>query len=377
MNCLISSFNLVRETNKEEDIMRHFIEISDFSKEELISLVEVGQDIMQNPAKYADAMKGRLLATLFYEPSTRTRFSFEAAMLRLGGQVIGFSEAQNSSVAKGESIKDTIRTVACYADIAVMRHYLEGAPKLASVYSDIPVVNAGDGGHQHPTQTLTDLLTIQMEKGRLTNLNVVLCGDLKNGRTVHSLVKALSKFENNSFYFVSPKELKIPDYIKNQIKDCEFFEMESLEEGLPMADVLYMTRIQRERFADPEQYERLKDSCILNKHKMVLAKSDMIVMHPLPRVNEISEDVDSDPRAVYFPQAKYGMYVRMALILKMVTEKENSAENHEEHRHELYSSCSNPKCVSNHEKLEKVGFGLLDKENHVYACEYCDTYYAV
>ncbi|WP_353106695.1 aspartate carbamoyltransferase [Acetoanaerobium noterae] len=357
--------------------MKHFIEVSDFSKEELISLIEVGQDIMQNPAKYGDAMKGRLLATLFYEPSTRTRFSFEAAMLRLGGQVIGFSEAQNSSVAKGESVKDTIRTVACYADIAVMRHYLEGAPKLASVYSDIPVVNAGDGGHQHPTQTITDLLTIQMEKGRLTNLNVVLCGDLKNGRTVHSLVKALSKFENNTFYFVSPKELKIPDYIKNHIKDSLFFEMETLEEGLPMADVLYMTRIQRERFADPEQYEKLKDSCVLTKHKMVLAKSDMIVMHPLPRVNEISEDVDSDPRAVYFPQAKYGMFVRMALILKLVSEKENSAENHEEHRHELYSSCSNPKCVSNHEKLEKVGFGLLDKENHIYACEYCDTYYAV
>ena len=238
--------------------MKHFIEVSDFSKEELISLIEVGQDIMQNPAKYGDAMKGRLLATLFYEPSTRTRFSFEAAMLRLGGQVIGFSEAQNSSVAKGESVKDTIRTVACYADIAVMRHYLEGAPKLASVYSDIPVVNAGDGGHQHPTQTITDLLTIQMEKGRLTNLNVVLCGDLKNGRTVHSLVKALSKFENNTFYFVSPKELKIPDYIKNHIKDSLFFEMESLEDALPMADVLYMTRIQRERFADPEQYEKLK-----------------------------------------------------------------------------------------------------------------------
>ena len=201
--------------------MKHFIEVSDFSKEELISLIEVGQDIMQNPAKYGDAMKGRLLATLFYEPSTRTRFSFEAAMLRLGGQVIGFSEAQNSSVAKGESVKDTIRTVACYADIAVMRHYLEGAPKLASVYSDIPVVNAGDGGHQHPTQTITDLLTIQMEKGRLTNLNVVLCGDLKNGRTVHSLIKALSKFENNTFYFVSPKALKIPKKIKNHIKKKE------------------------------------------------------------------------------------------------------------------------------------------------------------
>lgn len=357
--------------------MRHFIEVSDFSKEELTNLIDVAKDIMENPAKYADAMKGRLLATLFYEPSTRTRFSFEAAMLRLGGQIIGFSEAQNSSVSKGESIKDTIRTIACYADMAVMRHYLEGAPKLASIYSDIPVINAGDGGHQHPTQTTTDLLTISMEKGRLDNLNIVLCGDLKNGRTVHSLVKALSQFENNTFYFVSPKELKIPDYVKTYIKDNNFFEVSSLEDILPVADVLYMTRIQRERFEDPKEYDRLKGLFILNKNKMVLAQKDMIVMHPLPRVNEISEDVDNDKRAVYFPQAKYGMYVRMALILKLMKDKEESKGDFENERYQLYSSCDNQKCVSNHEKMDKVGFGLLDPEKHIYTCEYCDANHAM
>lgn len=357
--------------------MRHFIEVSDFSRQELTNLIDVAKDIMENPSKYADAMKGRLLATLFYEPSTRTRFSFEAAMLRLGGQIIGFSEAQNSSVSKGESIKDTIRTIACYADIAVMRHYLEGAPKLASAYSDIPVINAGDGGHQHPTQTTTDLLTISMEKGRLDNLNIVLCGDLKNGRTVHSLVKALSQFENNTFYFVSPKELKIPDYVKSYIKESSFFEVSSLEDILQSADVLYMTRIQRERFEDPKEYDRLKDLFILNKNKMILAKKDMIVMHPLPRVNEISEDVDKDKRAVYFPQAKYGMYVRMALILKLMKEKEESRDGFEDSRHQLYSTCDNNKCVSNHEKMDKVGFGLLDPEKHIYTCEYCDSNYAM
>lgn len=352
--------------------MKHFIEVSDFSAEEISELLEISADIMKNPSDYQNRMSGRLLCTLFYEPSTRTRFSFEAAMIRLGGHVIGFSEAQNSSVSKGESIKDTIRTVACYSDIAVMRHYLEGAPKLASAYSSIPVVNAGDGGHQHPTQTTTDLLTIQMEKGRLDNLSIVLCGDLKNGRTVHSLVKALSKFENNTFYFISPPQLKIPDYIKNYLKNDLFFEFESIEEALPMADVLYMTRIQKERFDDIQEYNSVRNHCILTKPKLRLAKDDMIIMHPLPRVNEISEDIDKDKRAVYFKQARYGMFVRMALIIKLIEMNESLQELKNETKYELYSRCVNPKCVTNHEHVEKVGFGLSDRQNHIYSCEYCD-----
>jgi aspartate carbamoyltransferase catalytic subunit len=293
----------------------------DFSTEELEELFLLADKIIEAPERYVKSCEGKLLATLFYEPSTRTRFSFEAAMLRLGGQVIGFSEPNSSSVAKGESISDTIRTVACYADMAVMRHPKEGAPKVASACTDIPVVNAGDGGHQHPTQTLTDLLTIRQEKGSFYHLVVGLCGDLKFGRTVHSLIKALSRYDNVSFIMISPQELKIPEYVRKEIlikNNIPFEETENMLEALPKLDVLYMTRVQRERFFNEEDYVRLKDRYILDAAKMKLAKGDMMVLHPLPRVNEISIDVDSDPRALYFKQAKYGMYIRMALIMSLL-----------------------------------------------------------
>lgn len=300
---------------------RSLIEPTNFTLEEQDEIFNLADEIIKAPEKFADACKGKLLATLFYEPSTRTRFSFEAAMLRLGGQIIGFSEPNSSSTAKGESIADTIRTVACYADIAVMRHPKEGAPQIAAQYSDIPVINAGDGGHQHPTQTLTDLLTIRTIKGTLNNLTIGCCGDLKFGRTVHSLIKALSAYENNKFILISPEELKVPDYIRKEIlekKNIEFKQVKTMEEAMKEIDILYMTRVQRERFFNEEDYIRLKDSFILDSKKMSLAKDDMAVLHPLPRVNEIAYEVDSDKRAYYFPQAKFGMYVRMALILKLL-----------------------------------------------------------
>ncbi|QCX34572.1 aspartate carbamoyltransferase [Caloramator sp. E03] len=300
---------------------RHLIDPMDFSVEEIDSILDLADKIVENPEKYAHACDGKLMATLFYEPSTRTRFSFEAAMLRLGGKVIGFSEPNSSSVAKGESVADTIRTISCYADIAVMRHPKEGAPKVASLYSEIPLINAGDGGHQHPTQTLTDLLTIRSVKKTLSNLTIGLCGDLKFGRTVHSLIKSMSRYENNKFLLISPKELKVPDYIRKEVlekKNIEFKEVERIEEVIDTLDILYVTRVQRERFFNEEDYVRLKDSYILDMKKMKMAKEDMIVMHPLPRVNEIAYEVDSDKRAYYFKQAKYGMFVRMALIMKLL-----------------------------------------------------------
>lgn len=300
---------------------RHLIDPMDFTLEELNEVFNLADQIIASPEEFAHTCEGKILATLFYEPSTRTRFSFEAAMLRLGGKVLGFSEPNSSSAAKGESVADTIRTVACYADIAVMRHPKEGAPKVASMYSDIPVINAGDGGHQHPTQTLTDLLTIKTVKKSLSNQTIGLCGDLKFGRTVHSLIKALSRYENNKFVLISPNELKIPDYIRKEIlqkNNIEFVEVERMEEVIDKLDILYMTRVQRERFFNEEDYIRLKDSYILDGEKMKLAKEDMIVLHPLPRVNEISYEVDLDPRACYFRQAKYGMFVRMALIAKLL-----------------------------------------------------------
>ncbi|KPU42728.1 aspartate carbamoyltransferase catalytic chain [Oxobacter pfennigii] len=300
---------------------RHLIDPMDFTVEEMAQVFDLADKIIEDQRKYADVCKGKLLATLFYEPSTRTRFSFEAAMLRLGGQVIGFSEPGSSSVSKGESIADTIRTVACYTDIAVMRHPKEGAPKVASMHSDIPVINAGDGGHQHPTQTLTDLLTIRSEKRRLTDLTIGLCGDLKFGRTVHSLIKAMSRYSNNKFILISPDELKIPEYIKEiilQKNNVEFLECKNLESVIGDLDILYMTRVQRERFANEDDYLRLKDSYILDCEKMKKANPEMMVLHPLPRVNEISYEVDNDKRAYYFKQAKYGMFVRMALIAKLL-----------------------------------------------------------
>ncbi|MBR6095251.1 MAG: aspartate carbamoyltransferase [Lachnospiraceae bacterium] len=300
--------------------MRHLMSPLDFSVEELDRLFNLANDIEKNPEKYAHACNGKKMATCFYEPSTRTRLSFEAAMLNLGGSVLGFSDANSSSAAKGESVSDTIRVISCYADICAMRHPKEGAPMVAASKSRIPVINAGDGGHQHPTQTLTDLLTIRSMKGRLGNFTIGLCGDLKFGRTVHSLINALMRYEGIHFVFISPEELKIPDYITDKLKEngITYEEVISLESVMPKLDLLYMTRVQRERFFNEEDYVRLKDFYILTAEKMEKAKPDMLVLHPLPRVNEISVEVDDDPRAAYFKQAQYGVYVRMALILTLL-----------------------------------------------------------
>lgn len=300
---------------------KSILEPMDMTTAELEEIFDLADEIIANPPRFAHACDGKLLATLFYEPSTRTRFSFEAAMLRLGGQVIGFSEPNSSSVAKGESIADTIRTIACYADIAVMRHPKEGAPRIAANSTDMPVINAGDGGHQHPTQTLTDLLTIRRRKGGFENLTVGLCGDLKFGRTVHSLIKALSRYAGVNFVLISPEELRVPDYVRRGVLEANnvpYREVKKMQDVLPELDVLYMTRVQRERFFNEDDYIRLKDRYILDAEKMQLANENMMVLHPLPRVNEIAVEVDSDPRALYFEQAKNGMFVRMALIMKLL-----------------------------------------------------------
>lgn len=300
--------------------MRHLMNPLDFTTEELDLLFDLANDIEKNPDKYAHICEGKKLATCFYEPSTRTRLSFESAMLSLGGQVIGFSDSSSSSASKGESVSDTIRVISCFADICAMRHPKEGAPMVAASKSQIPVINAGDGGHQHPTQTLTDLLTIRTLKGQLGNFTIGLCGDLKFGRTVHSLINALVRYPNINFIFISPPELKVPDYITDTLKEkgIAYEEVIRLEECMPKLDLLYMTRVQRERFFNEEDYVRLKDFYILNKAKMAMAKDDMLVLHPLPRVNEISVEVDDDPRAVYFKQVQYGVYVRMALIITLL-----------------------------------------------------------
>ena len=301
--------------------MRHLISPLDLSIEELDEILSLGQAIMQNPEKYSHVCDGKKLATLFYEPSTRTRLSFESAMLNLGGKVLGFSSADSSSASKGESVADTIRVISSFADICAMRHPKEGAPTVASMYSKIPVINAGDGGHNHPTQTLTDLLTIKSLKGRLDNMTIGMCGDLKFGRTVHSLINAMVRYENVRFILISPNELKIPDYLRQEVLDAnniEYIETNELEKYMPELDILYMTRVQRERFFNEEDYIRLKDSFILDREKMKLASDDMYVLHPLPRVNEISTDVDDDPRAVYFEQVHYGVYARMALIITLL-----------------------------------------------------------
>lgn len=301
--------------------MRHLMSPLDFSVEELDKLLDLANDIEAHPEKYAHKCDGKKLATCFYEPSTRTRLSFEAAMLNLGGSVLGFHSADSSSASKGESVSDTIRVISCYADICAMRHPKEGAPLVASEKSRIPVINAGDGGHQHPTQTLADLLTIRSIKGRLNNITIGFCGDLKFGRTVHSLINALIRYDNVKVVLISPEELKVPDYVCDDVlraNNIEFKEVEKLEDAMGELDVLYMTRVQKERFFNEEDYVRLKDFYILTKEKMELAKDDMIVLHPLPRVNEISVDVDDDPRACYFRQAQYAVYVRMALILTLL-----------------------------------------------------------
>ena len=356
--------------------MRSLNSILDLSVEELDELIATAKDIAAHPEKYRDSCKYKKLATLFYEPSTRTRLSFEAAMLELGGSVLGFSSANSSSAAKGESMADTAKIISCYADIMAIRHPKDGAPFVASRNASVPVINAGDGMHNHPTQTLADLLTISREMGRLNDLTVGLCGDLKYGRTVHSLIEAMCRYENIRFVLISPEELKLPGYVKYDVLEKSGFpyeEVTSLEEAMPKLDVLYMTRIQRERFDDPWQYERLKDSYVLTAEKMKLAKEKMSVLHPLPRVNEISVAVDDDPRAAYFRQALNGKFMRMALILKLLKQaQENPAREpiRGELRYDLV--CRNPRCISATEQELPQIFRLTDKAAGIHRCIYCE-----
>ena len=354
--------------------MRSLISILDFSVEELAGLIATAEDIAANPEKYQNACAHKTLATLFFEPSTRTRLSFEAAMLELGGNVLGFSEAGSSSAAKGESVADTAKTVSNYANIIAMRHPKEGAPYVASRGAAIPVINAGDGGHQHPTQTLADLLTIHREMGRMSDLVVGLCGDLKYGRTVHSLIEAMSRYENIRFVLISPKELMLPDYVRIGVLDkhsIPYTEVTSLEDAIPELDILYMTRIQRERFDDPEEYERLKDSYVLTAEKMQCAKENMAVLHPLPRVNEISVKVDDDPRAAYFRQTLNGKYLRMALILKLLDEaKRNPVRQAIDTDGWVYDKvCRNPKCICQTEQELPMAAKMVEGS---YRCVYCE-----
>ena len=357
--------------------MRSLIDIVDFSVEELQQLLDTACDITENPDKYAEACKRKKLATLFFEPSTRTRLSFEAAMLELGGSVIGFSEAGSSSASKGESVSDTARMISCYADIMAMRHPKEGAPYVASKAASIPVINAGDGGHCHPTQTLADLLTIYRELGRLDNLVIGCCGDLKYGRTVHSLISAMSRYTGIKVVLISPEELRLPKYVKYEVLDkngMEYVETTSLEQAMPELDVLYMTRIQRERFDSNDEYERLKDSYILTAEKLQTAKPTMRILHPLPRVNEISVKVDDDPRAAYFRQALNGKYMRMALILKLLEDAKNgvNAANEPELIVDEFR-CTNPRCITSTEQELRHAFRLMDAEHGIYRCIYCDS----
>lgn len=355
--------------------MKSLIGIFDLSVAEIDSLIETAKDIIANPEKYSQKCKGKKLATLFYEPSTRTRLSFEAAMLELGGSVIGFSEASSSSAAKGESVADTARVISCYADIIAMRHPKEGAPFVASENADVPVINAGDGGHNHPTQTLTDLLTIHREKGEIGNFTIGFCGDLRYGRTVHTLIEALSRYKNINVVLISPAELKLPGNIKKKyLTEGSFSETDSLEKLLPQLDILYMTRIQQERFADYDEYLKLKDSYCLTAEKLSLAKEDLSIMHPLPRVNEISVAVDKDPRACYFKQALNGKYIRMALILKLLEEAEKDKLHHPFTDFITSPSlhCTNTRCITSVEQELQHKFRLADKENGIYRCVYCE-----
>ena len=351
--------------------MRSLIDIVDMSVAELDDLIATACDIIDNPDKYREACKYKKLATLFFEPSTRTRLSFEAAMLELGGSVIGFSAAGSSSAAKGESVADTAKTISCYADIIAMRHPLEGAALVAANNATIPVINAGDGGHCHPTQTLADLLTIYREKGRFIDLTVGFCGDLKYGRTVHSLISALSRYTGIRVVLISPEELRLPEYMKSEVLDKKgipYEEVTSLEQAMPDLDILYMTRIQRERFADPDQYERLKDCYILDMPKLDTAKPDLCIMHPLPRVNEISVAVDADPRACYFKQVLNGKYMRMALILKLLADESNPAPVTAP---DLGLCCRNPRCITTCE--QELPQAFVKTETGAYRCLYCET----
>ena len=357
--------------------MRSLIDIVDFSVEELYDLLHTACDISEHPEKYSEMCHGKKLATLFFEPSTRTRLSFEAAMYELGGEVLGFSEAVSTSAAKGESVYDTAKMNRCYADIMAMRHPKEGAPYVAAKAATIPVINAGDGGHCHPTQTLADLLTIYRENGRLDNLTIGCCGDLKYGRTVHSLIAAMGRYENIKIVLISPEELRLPKHLKYEVLDkfgMEYVETTSLEEAMPELDVLYMTRIQRERFDSFDEYERLKDSYVLTVEKMQLAKPTMRVLHPLPRVNEISVKVDADPRAAYFRQALNGKYMRMALILKLLDEAKKGVQMPPEvYATDVSFTCDNPRCISSTEQELEHKFKLVDAEHGIYRCIYCES----
>lgn len=355
--------------------MRNLIGIEDFSKSEIDELIEVSKDIMNNKAKYSEMCKGKILAALFFEPSTRTRLSFESAMMSLGGNVIGFSSANNTSTSKGESLADTIKVVSGYSDIIAMRHPKEGAPLVASMNSKVPIINAGDGGHNHPTQTLLDLLTISKEKGHIDNLTVGMCGDLKYGRTVHSLVTALTMYKNIKFVFIAPDELKMPKYIIDMLneKGIVYEQTNNLEETIPSLDILYMTRIQKERFSDQQEYERLKDVYVLDKKKMENAKEDLSVLHPLPRVNEISVDVDDDEkRACYFRQAENGRYMRMAIILKLLKEKEYCKDVENIKVIEKGNmKCNNDRCITSCERGLKQMIVQYNKDK--YKCKFCEN----
>jgi aspartate carbamoyltransferase catalytic subunit len=357
---------------------RSVIDILDLSVAEVDELIKTAVDIADNPEKYSQSCKGKKLAALFFEPSTRTRLSFESAMIDLGGHVIGFADAKNTSVSKGESIADTAKVISCYADIVAMRHPLEGAPLVAAKNASIPVINAGDGGHCHPTQTLADLLTIWREKGRLNDITVGFCGDLKYGRTVHSLISALCRYAGVKVILISPEELKLPFYVKREmdINGVEYVETKDMEGVLGQLDILYMTRVQKERFADIDEYERLKDCYILTEDKMKLAKADTCVLHPLPRVNEISVSIDNDPRACYFKQVANGKLMRMALMLKLLSEKDDVNELKYLSRCEMVDlegkTCSNPKCITQTEQELKQSFKVVDKEFNVHRCVYCE-----
>lgn len=354
--------------------MRHLISPSDLSLSDINKLIAIATDIENNPENYTKVCENKTMATLFFEPSTRTRLSHESAMLNLGGNILGFSSADASSAAKGESISDTIRTVSCYADLAVIRHPKEGSSLLASQYSTIPIINGGDGPHHHPTQTLTDLLTIAREKGRLDNFTIGLCGDLKHGRTVHSLIEALLIYDNIEFVLISPDELQLPTYIKDKIIENStntFSEFKTIEESISQLDILYMTRVQKERFSDIEKYEEVKDSCILMQEHLSLAKNDMIIMHPLPRVNEIDPRIDSDSRAVYFKQVQYGILIRMALIIELLDASNfpvDSAPTHEQTITTQDFNCQNSNCITNSENNI-----LFIPTKKMIQCPYCDS----
>ncbi len=360
------------------ETMRHLIDPTDLTVQETEQIVALSEDIIANRAKYSEVCKGKKLATLFYEPSTRTRLSFTSAMMELGGQVIGFSDANSSSVSKGETVADTVRVIRCFADIIAMRHFKEGAPLVASQYAGIPVINAGDGSHSHPTQTLTDLLTIKREKGRFDNLTIGFCGDLKFGRTVHSLIKALSRYANVRVILISPEELRLPDYMLHEMQaasQLEFREVRTMEEVMPELDILYMTRVQKERFLDEEEFDRVKDSFVLDSEKLKSAKKDMIILHPLPRVNEITREVDNDPRAAYFRQVENGKFVRMALILTLLRwadENKPFARTpvfNEEYIIGQYE-CPNRRCISATEDVDQL---FHRKADGVCRCAYCEA----